>query len=258
MNQEEYFGREISTNIPHGESVFWVLWDNVAEIYKETTKTTFISEISRGQLDPIVFSGFIISDCYYCFNGPHGYDTCITKMPKGIHRSFFQYKRNSFIPYNKKYPEKLNVTNEVNTIPSPASYAQAEFEKLIALHFEPIYFLIAKLPCEYFWPKLFSDLSCNFDGNIYRNWMLENSDLSLPYEIGNYLDLADKENRIDMSIANSVYIWGSYFELLNFASATSDPTPSLCSLTPLEDLSKDINTLALNCLGMSPPLAATR
>jgi len=257
MIKEEYFGNRLSTDIPHDGSIFWTLWRDVEKIFQETQRTRFIQQIGQGELDPMVFSGFIISDCYYCFNGPKGYDTCIDKMPTGFHKEFFQYKRDSFIPYNKKFPEKLHIVDEVNTIPSHASYAQAEFEKSVAINFDPIYFLLSKLPCEYFWPKLFSGMASMAGKNIYKNWMMENSDLALPYEIGSYIDLADGEKRINMQIAKSVYIWGSYFELANFASATNDGVPPLHSFIPLNDLFRDVNVIAMRSLNSLPSKTTT-
>ena len=71
----------------------------------------------------------------------------------------------------------------------------ANFESNVAANDHPIYCLIVNLPCNYLWPWLANQIASGSPtGNLYQFWINDNKDVSVAYQMGQFLNNWMKKN----------------------------------------------------------------
>lgn len=211
----------LSTQPPPRDSLFWKMWEASKPIAETALQTPFIQGIGAGTLDPVRYGSFNVNDAYYCFNGVSDYRTAAQRaVDKGLKR-FIEAKYESYQKYNEAFTQIWHVKDASSIIPSHVCQEYSDFETHIASKEDPIYCLVAMLPCEYLWAWLGERLSPPKPENLYAPWVKENNDPSGAYAMGNFLDYYQKLNpgAIDSEKAITIYIEAMNHELKNFVTA---------------------------------------
>lgn len=209
----------LSTQKPPKDSLFWKLWNQNITTAELTLETDFIQGIKNGTLDPVIYGGFNVSDAYYCFHGADDYQTAAAKAENTGLKAFLQKKYKGYESYNATFPETWHIKDADGIVPSPICQQYSEFESRIAKNQDPIYTLIAMIPCEYLWAWLGEQLSPAADNNLYKTWIDGNNDPSGAYAMGNFIDAYQKLHSIDETLALKIYSEAMNFEYDNFATA---------------------------------------
>jgi thiaminase/transcriptional activator TenA len=210
---------KLSTEKPAANSLFWKLWNANKVIAQEALGTKFIQDIKKGTLDPVVFGSFNVSDAYYCFHGADDYQTSVSKATSPSLKAFLQKKYESYKSYNETFPATWHIKDANGIQPSDVCQQYSEFESKVAQNEEPIYTLIAMLPCEYLWSWLGAELSPASESNLYKPWIDGNNDPSGSYAMGNFIEAYRQEYPIDETLALKIYKEAMNFEFLNFHTA---------------------------------------
>lgn len=211
----------LSTSEPPQDSLFWKMWNACTSIAKQTLETTFIQGIKNGNLDPVVYGGFNVSDAYYCFNGAQDYLAAESRTTNPTLKAFLLKKYQGYQKYNETFPTIWHVKDAYGIVPTEVCKNYSAFESQVASHEDPIYTLIAMLPCEYLWAWLGGQLDPPSSGNLYAPWITGNDDPNGAYTMGNFINEYQKSNPIDESKAISIYTQAMNFEQQNFATATN-------------------------------------
>lgn len=211
---------QLSTSSPHEDSLFWKMWNMCTDIAEHVLQTDFIQGIKKGTLDPVVYGSFNISDAYYCFHGSEDYLKAATKASHPTLQAFLSKKHSSYQQYNETFPKVWRVKDADGIVPSETCKRYSDFESHLASLEDPIYALIAMIPCEYLWAWLGTQLSPPTAGNLYAPWINGNNSPDGAYAMGNFIESYRQEYPIDETLAITLYTQAMNFEYENFQSAT--------------------------------------
>lgn len=215
-----------STEPPCG-SLFKKLVDNPESlaISNKCYNTDFIQGILGGTLDPNTYGGFNVSDAYYCYAGADDYEEAAKRAQDNPELMIYlKEKADSYKRYNESIKDTWRLTGPEAIIPTQATKAYSDWETNIAKNEDPIYTLVAMLPCSYLWAWLaekLNDDQVSDNDNIYAFWIKENLGFDGSYRVGNFLDTYNQAHpgAIDEAKAMLIYTEGLKHELANF----SDP-----------------------------------
>lgn len=226
----------INHDIPPKDSIFWTLWNDPKskEHAEEALDTDFVKGIKHGNLDPVQYGGFNVSDAYYCFNGAEDYFRAVDRVdeyPYGVLemaetlRFFLIQKGQSYKKFNEEtFPKIWRIKDASGVLPFDATKDYSDFEKKVATEEHPIYTLFVMLPCEYLYYWLAHSIQPDIgDTNLYSEWITGNLHPGGAYAMGNFLDEFMKENPgvINIDKAIEIFIKAMGHEAKNFAAATS-------------------------------------
>lgn len=213
---------QLSTDPPPADSLFWKLWDSSKPIAEKALETDFLKGLRNGDLDPIKFGAFNVSDAYYCFKGTDYYEMAEKRADNPVLKAFLGQKIESYVDYNKRFLETWFLKDANGIIPPPICEEYSNYEMKISGQEDPIYTLILMLPCEYLWAWISETMMPVDPGNLYGNWIRENLIPEIAYAMGNFLDLYLKNNpnAVDEDKAMKIYKQAMEYEYRYFLSAT--------------------------------------
>lgn len=222
LTEELIQKHQLSTNPPPADSLFWKLWDSSKSIAEKSLETDFLKGLRKGNLDPIKFGSFNVSDAYYCFKGTDYYETAVKRTDNPILKEFLLQKVESYVDYNKRFVDTWFIKDASAIVPPPICYEYSDYESKISGQEDPIYTLILMLPCEYLWAWISETMLPIASENIYGNWIRENLIPEIAYAMGNFIDLYLKSNpdAIDENKAMEIYKQAMEYEYRYFLSAT--------------------------------------
>jgi len=185
-------------------------------------RTDFIQEIKNGTLDPVKYGAFNVSDAFYCFNGAQDYLAAESRASDVILRTFLYEKYKNYQKYNEEFPNTWHIRDARGVVPLEVCKEYSAFERNIASHEEPIYILVAMLPCEYLWYWLAHELFPPTSGNLYAPWINDNNYPDGAYAMGNFLNdyQMAHPDKIDENKAIQIYRQAMMYEQKNFSAAT--------------------------------------
>lgn len=222
LTKEVIEEHQLSTDPPPKDSLFWKLWDAGKYIAEKSLETDFLRGLKKGDLDPIKFGAFNVSDAYYCFKGTDYYEAAEKRAKDPILKAFLNQKIESYVDYNKRFPDIWFIKDASGIVPPPICKEYSNYEMEISDKEDPIYTLILMLPCEYLWAWISEQMLPVDAGNLYGGWIKENEIPEIAYAMGNFLDLYLKNNpkAIDEKKATEIYKTAMNYEYKYFVSAT--------------------------------------
>ena len=219
LSQETIDINNLSTDSPPEDSLFWQMWNACTDIAEAALKTDFVQGIKHGNLNPQTYGAFNISDAYYCFHGAEDYQTAANRATHPVLKAFLQHKHDSYESYNNTFPDTWRVKDGSSIVPTAVCQQYSDFESPVCANEEPIYALVAMLPCEYLWSWLGAQLAGNEANNLYADWISGNQGSSGAFAMGNFLNAYEKEYSIDRAKAMSIYTQAMTYERDNFGTA---------------------------------------
>lgn len=217
----------LSTDPPPPGSLFWTMWNACSGIARQALETPFVQGIGAGTLDPVVYGGFNVNDAWYCFNGAKDFRTAAARAADPALKAFLAAKHASYEKYNATFPQIWRVRDGAGIVPFDVCRAYSGFETGVARERDPIYSVVAILPCEYLWAWLGAQLAPPDPRNLYAPWVTGNNDPSGAYALGNFLDEYQRAHpdAIDPDQAVQLYTTAMTYEQQNFAAATGQAGP---------------------------------
>ncbi|XP_067115931.1 uncharacterized protein [Osmerus mordax] len=155
------------------KSLYDVLWNDSFDIVQMILKADFLQGMASVRLSAERFMTFNLQDIYYLVK--------VTEMlaemkgkpqtPPDL-KTFFEKKYNSYQSFAASVLEKYCLKDASSIIPGLAmsSYLQTYRE---AMKLDPIYFVVAMLPCVSLWPYLAQHLDIK-KNTAYYEWKDEN------------------------------------------------------------------------------------
>ncbi len=210
----------LSTDPPPQDSLFFKMWNANAGIANQSLNTDFVQGIKNGNLDPIKYGAFNVTDAYYCYEGAQDYLNAESQATDPTLKAFLFKKYESYNKYNQTFTTVWHLRDASGIVPLPSTLAYANFEGDVASHQLPIYTLITMIPCEYLWYWLANQLAPPAPGNIYAPWITGNDYPDGAYAMGNFIATYQQSHNIDENLAMSLYSQAMNYELQNFIAAT--------------------------------------
>ena len=222
LNDELIKKHNLSTSSPPPESLFWKMWNACVNIANQALATDFIQGIKLGNLDPVKYGGFNVSDAYYCFNGSQDYLAAESRAEDEVLKAFLLQKYQSYQKFNEEFPKIWHIKDASGVVPIEVCKRYLEFESTVASQEEPIYCIVVMLPCEYLWYWLANQLAPPTANNLYAPWITGNDSPNGAYAMGNFLDAYQQNHpgAIDENKAIEIYTQAMSYEVENFAAAT--------------------------------------
>ena len=102
---------------------------------------------------------------------------------------FAQARYESYQRYNETFLESWHIASGDAVKPGQAARTYIDFEHHVAKDLEPIYGILAMIPCNELWAWLASELQSYATAtNLYSFWIQENNDWHGAYRLDNFID----------------------------------------------------------------------
>jgi thiaminase/transcriptional activator TenA len=214
--------QKVSTECPPVDSLFWRLWESAKPFAEKALETEFLKGLKYGNLDPMKFTSFNVSNAYYCYGQSDCFEIAEQRAQNPRLKTFLREKIKGYKIYNERFQKHWFIKDASGIAPPPICKEYSDYELEISSQEDPIYTLILMLPCEYFWPWFSKEILPEKSGNPYEGWIRENLIPEISYEVGNFIDLYLKHhpNAIDEEKAIKIYKQSMEYEYAYFLSAT--------------------------------------
>ena len=218
------------------------------EIAEQVKNTDFLQTLKTGALDEKHYAGLSYLDAYYCFEAKKTLDLFLEKLSKKEEekatdnapyaelRKLVTYLRDGYVSYNKEIIERWQCESSDKFIPTWDMQNYALFERTVIGCENPIYALVAFLPCYYLWPWFSKEIKedplyhPSHDKKDYSDWFDRNysddSNFDKPKQISKFIDkwIKDKHSWKEDS-ALSIFKQSMEYELSVFKNASTYVMP---------------------------------
>ncbi|KAL3888151.1 hypothetical protein ACJMK2_000531 [Sinanodonta woodiana] len=151
------------------------LWKSTQSQQQDALMSKFIQGIQHGNLDPTDFGGYMVQDSVYCYYCKGDIDIAATKATDPTLKEFLEQRSKSFVKYYEYLFNKWHIRDPSGIEMNQACKDYANLEKNVAETMDPLYLIVALLPCYKLWPWLGSQISkSTHDFGVYKNWVTEN------------------------------------------------------------------------------------
>ena len=144
--------------------------------------------------------------------------------------SFAKARYDSYVQYTDQTIKDWHLRDAEAVLPAAAARTYIDFEHDIANNREPIYCIVAMIPCDQLWPWLAKELQSDAGpNNLYSFWITGNNSWHGAHRLDNFIDLwfAEQPQVYDLNQALYIYRGCMIGELNFFKSACGQP------LTPM-------------------------
>lgn len=220
---------KISTRRPPEDSISWKLWIACADIACEALATEYMQGIKHGTLDPGSYGQYTVQDAAYCYNAQDDYRTMearakAARLPELA--AFAQARYEGYQSYNTSFLGTWHIASGDAVVPGEAAQAYINFEHHVANDLEPIYGIIAMIPCDELWPWLATELQPDaIASNLYSFWISENDDWHGAFRLDNFVDAFFATHPETYDAAEALFVMRSCMtcEVNFFRSACGQP-----------------------------------
>lgn len=192
--------------------------------------TPYLQAMHDGTLSPLVYGCLTVQDAYYCYHGQDNMKELLNRIDRDEHPELFdlvQAKGKSYEDYNRTFREDWHIRSTESVVPRDAIQRYVEHEQRVAREEEPIYTLVAYLPCFHLWPWFARQLmmSPHYNPGVYRDWFEgiyqgERESFGGAWLLGNFIeDWKAAGNPFDEDLAHEIYRTSMTCELEVFSEA---------------------------------------
>ena len=211
---------------PPADSFFFRVFNKNLSVAESVLGTSFLQAMKKNDLPPLNFGVMNVQDAYYCYRAEETYQTLLSVIDPADElmremRALVEDNFNGYKEYNQTFFDTWRIPTASSVNPTEVFINYAEHEHHIACSCEPIYTLVAMLPCYYLWywfcSKMYPEMSSN---NLYRDWVEGSLSTGSAYRIGNFIDKWQKNQQpFDEERADEIYAASMNYELQVFTEA---------------------------------------
>lgn len=216
----------LDSNEPPADSFFFRVFDKNISIAERVLNTPFLQEMKKNVLPPLNFGVMNVQDAYYCYCAENSYKRLLNgiKVSDELTQEMLelvQHNYKGYVEYNKVFLDIWHIPAATSVKPTKVFQDYAEHEFQTASNYDPIYTLVAMLPCYYLWYWFSSKLSPDMSSdNLYIDWVEGSLSARSAYRIGNFIDKWQKQNQpFDERLAEKIYAASMNYELQIFTEA---------------------------------------
>ncbi|XP_066284163.1 uncharacterized protein [Branchiostoma lanceolatum] len=213
-----------------------LLWKENSDLADAAWKTKYIQGIASGTLDPRNFGNYTVQDAAYCSANTDNLKFLMDKTGNESLKTFFESQYEEFRNETESLYNQWSLKPGGSDLGAAAKwYVDVEYK--VAHEEDPLYYLVAMIPCYRLWPYLANKMQAEGDdkaSNIYKFWIEEYGSFKSAEGVESEVNKASA--LIDHQKASQIYhscMVGevNFFrsvcdeELLPFPKRTRAPTP---------------------------------
>ena len=194
------------------------------------TSTRYLQSMHTGTLNPLGFGCLTVQDAYYCYRARKTFELLLGRIDRQSLPDLYdlvESKLHCYDDYNKTFIDDWHIRNTESVVPTETMRLYAEHERRVALQEEPIYALVAYLPCFCLWPWFARQLkmSPRYSPGVYRDWFDsvyqgERESFGGAWLLGTFIEKwKDAGKPFDEGLAHDIYRTSLGFELKVFEEA---------------------------------------
>lgn len=194
--------------------------------------TKYLQAMKQGTLRPDSYGGLTVLDSYYCYRAESTLSGLLCNIDEDKNpmlKTLTQGFVDGYKGYNSSFIKYWHIKQSDSVVPTETMEAYAEHEHQVMCYQDPIYTLVAYIPCYYLWPW-FSKQIMNSDGynpGVYAEWFKGNykgeGSFDSAKRIGWFIEAwKDESKPFDEEKALEIYKTSMDFELKVFTEAWND------------------------------------
>lgn len=196
----------------------------------EVASTQYLQSMHNGTLDPLSYGCLTVQDAYYCYHAQDTLRAVMERVDREAHPDLYELieaKVTSYDNYNRTFLEDWRIRNTESVIPTETMRRYVEHEQRVAHDEDPIYALVAYLPCYNLWPWFARQLMLSpwYNPGVYQGWFEavyqgEKESFGGAWLMGNFIEeWKDAGHPFDEGLALDIYRTSMEFELGVFSEA---------------------------------------
>ncbi|KAL3888074.1 hypothetical protein ACJMK2_000456 [Sinanodonta woodiana] len=151
------------------------LWKSTQSQQQDALNSKFIQGLRYGNLDPTRFGGYMVQDSIYCYYCKGDIDIAATKATDPNLREFLEQRSKSYITYYEEMFKKWHIIDASGIELNKECKDYADLEKNVAETMDPLYLVVALIPCHKLWPWLGQQITWpQHDFGVYESWVTSN------------------------------------------------------------------------------------
>ena len=185
-----------------------------------------------GLLNPDYYGCLTVLDSYYCYRAADTLKSLLCEISKYEEPDLYT-KVNELVigydSYNSVFLKYWHIHLSDDVVPTAEMKAYADFEHSVMCSKDPIYTLVAYIPCYYLWPWFSEQVikenqKNHVNAGVYQSWFEGNYNngegYDSAYDLGNFIEQWQTNGKkFDESIAFEIYKTSMEHELEVFSKA---------------------------------------
>lgn len=213
---------------PSEDSFFFEAFNENIDVANEVLNSDYLDSMKKNMLEPQYFGALTVLDSYYCYRAEETLLSLLCKIDKGKEPELYELVvalKKGYEAYNRTFFEDWHIRTAESVNPTEIFKEYAEHEHNIMCAYEPIYTLVAILPCYYLWPWFASRIlkSKDYISGVYASWLKDcgnEESYETAYELGNFIENWIKAGKpFDREKAKSIYKISMEYESKAFKNA---------------------------------------
>lgn len=215
---------------PSQDSFFYRVFNKHIDIANSVMNTDYLMAMSAGILCPDNYGQLTVLDSYYCYRAADTLKSLLCKINQEDNPGLYELTNHmisGYDDYNRKFLTDWHIRESDSVTATKAMHDYAEHEHNVMCYEDPIYTLVAYIPCYYLWPW-FSQHIMEKDGynkdGIYDYWFAGNyygqESYKSAWVIGDLIEKWKAAGKpFDETKAEEIYVKSMNYELEVFSQA---------------------------------------
>ncbi len=165
--------------------------DNIS-VARSVLNTNYLTGIWKGILPPTDFGVMTVLDAYYCYMAADSLDIALKRTDKEKHHDLYELIESihqGYVEYNQYFLTTWRVKSASGIEPNAVIKNYSDYERKIAQTEDPIYALVAMLPCFYLWYWFSGQMLSHgvAENNPYLDWIQSCYDDSSAQQVDKFI-----------------------------------------------------------------------
>lgn len=215
---------------PPKDSFFYQVFNANLETAKKVVNTSYLQKMKVGALSPDNYGCLTVLDSYYCYRAADTLKSLICKIDRNTEEELYTITKSmmtGYDSYNKTFLADWHIRESDSVTPTETMRNYSEHEQIVMCYEEPIYTLVAYIPCYYLWPWFSQQIQndSGYQPGVYKDWFEGNYDgtdasFNSAWKIGVFIEEWIKAGKpFDKSKATEIYTKSMQYELQVFTEA---------------------------------------
>lgn len=193
--------------------------------------TRYLQSMHDGTLNPLDYGCLTVQDAHYCYCAQETWKMLLDRIDREAEPDLYDLVESEvegYADYNRTFIEDWHIRDASSVVPTETIRRYIDHERRVFCDEEPIYTLVAYLPCHYLWPWFARQLqmSPRYHPGVYRDWFEgvyknEAESFGGSWLLGRFIEEWKGAGKpFDEILAHNIYRTSMNFELQTFSEAS--------------------------------------
>ena len=140
---------------PSQNSFFYRVFYKHIDIANKVVDTSYLQTMAAGKLRPDFYGELTVLDSYYCYRAADTLKSLLCKIDQEDYPGLYEQTNimiKGYDGYNRTFLDQWHLRESDSVTPTKTMHDYAEHEHNVMCYEDPIYTLVAYIPCYYLWP----------------------------------------------------------------------------------------------------------